>query len=151
DPLYDPRLEGIVLKALERDPRRRFQSARKMQESLEELAHNLRLRLSPMALADYMQVLFADKIGAWQAASADGDRAALERHFATVMAEREADLEAEEAVAAPVAELPPSEVQLSSLPSEDLRPRRRGRAWLVMVVLAGAAALALWRYRHEAV
>ncbi|HEX8954043.1 MAG TPA: serine/threonine-protein kinase, partial [Polyangia bacterium] len=73
DAAYDARLEAIVMKALERDPARRFQTARQLQQALEELAHDLRLRLSPLALADYLQGLFGEKIGAWQAASAAGD------------------------------------------------------------------------------
>jgi len=133
DPTYDARLSAIVMKALERDRTRRFQTARELQEALEELAHDMRLRLSPLALADYMQALFADKVGAWQEARDDGDVAKLERHFATVMAEREASEECE---------LPPSDVQLSSLPAE---PRRsRSTAWLALVLVA-AAGLFAWQ------
>jgi len=71
-----------------------------------------------------MQALFGDKIGAWQQASADGDVAKLERHFATVMAEREADLSAEEGEAVRPTALPPSlsDAQLSSLPDDSLMP-----------------------------
>jgi len=61
---YDVRLQAIVMRALERDPARRFGTARELQQALEELAHDMRLRLSPLSLADYMQALFADKIGA---------------------------------------------------------------------------------------
>jgi serine/threonine protein kinase len=152
DPAYDARLQAIVMKALDRDPRRRFQTARELQEALEELAHDMRLRLSPLSLADYMHALFADKIGAWQSVSADGDLGKLERHFATVMAEREADVSAEEAQ--PYPEQPQSEVQLSSLPDDDVQPRRRRRSPLLFVavgLLVGtAAALLFWRTRETA-
>ena len=134
DPTYDARLSAIVMKALERDPARRFQTARELQERLEELAHDMRLRLSPLALADYMQALFADKVGAWQEAREEGDVAKLERHFATVMAEREASEECE---------LPPSDVQLSSLPAE---PARRSRSLpLLTLLLVAAIAFAAWQ------
>jgi serine/threonine protein kinase len=133
DPAYDARLSAIVMKALEREPARRFQTARELQQALEELAHDMRLRLSPLALGDYMQALFADKVGAWQEAREDGDVAKLERHFATVMAEREASEECE---------LPPSDVQLSSLPPE---PRRSHRMlWLTLMLLA-AGGVAWWQ------
>src|SRR5262249_13171238 len=89
DPTYDARLQAVVMKALERDPHKRYQTARELQAALEELAHDLHLRLSALGLADYMHALFGDKIKQWNQASADGDVAKLEAHFATVMAERE--------------------------------------------------------------
>ena len=148
DPAYDPRLDAIVMKALERDPARRFQTARELQRALEELAHDLRLRLSQLALADYMQALFGDKIGAWQAASAGGDVAELERHFATVLAEREAADAGDEG--APVKLPPPpslSDLELSALPDEALAPSGRGggAGWLVALVAAAALAVGAWR------
>ncbi|HEY2748771.1 MAG TPA: serine/threonine-protein kinase [Polyangia bacterium] len=147
DAAYDPRLSAIVMKALERDPARRFQSARELQEALAELGHELRLRMSPLALADYMQALFADKVGAWQKASAEGDVAELERHFATVMAEREADLADEEGEGKPLyLPPPPSDVQLSSLPDAELAPRRGGGARWLLALLGLAAALGAWRF-----
>ena len=153
DPGYDARLSAIVMKALERDPARRFQTARELQEALESLGHDMRLRLSPLALADYMQALFGDKAGAWQKASAEGDVAQLERHFATVMAEREADLVSEEGEGerepvAAVLPLPPSDVQLSSLPAEALLvPTRYGAArWLAALVVLAGGILGVWRF-----
>jgi hypothetical protein len=143
---YDPRLQAIVLKALERDPARRFQTAREMQVAIEELAHELRLRLSPLGLADYMRALFADKINRWEQAAADGDVAKLEAHFATVMAEREADLAAEEATPRPralgPASLLPGEVPVSSLPPAVWRPRR-GRTRVLVIGFAAAFLVTL--------
>ncbi|MGZ3428992.1 MAG: serine/threonine protein kinase, partial [Polyangia bacterium] len=152
DPKYDQRLQAIVMRALEREPARRFATARELQEALEELAHDMRLRLSPLALANYMQALFADKVGAWHEVSADGDVAKLERHFATVMAEREVAEEGDDAREASVPPPPQSEMQLSSLPDEGLEPMRRRRGgrvlWAMALVVAGLAAGA-WRYRGE--
>jgi len=149
DPAYDPRLSAIVMKALERDPARRFQTARELQEALEELAHDLRLRMSMLALADYMQSLFADKVGAWKRASDEGDVAQLERHFATVMAEREADLAAEEAEGEgkPLyLPPPPSDVQLSSLPDEELTPRRGHAPAILLALVVLVAGFGVWRF-----
>jgi hypothetical protein len=155
DPSYDERLQAIVMKALERDPERRFQTARELQEALEERAHDLRMRLSPLALADYMRALFAEKVGAWERASADGDRQKLEAHFATMAAEREADLAAEEAGGglSPVyCDPPPSDVQLSSLPDDERAPRRgRARLWLALLAATAAVAVGGWHYRGEIV
>ena len=152
DASYDVRLQAIVMRALERDPARRFQTARELQQALEELAHDMRLRLSPLSLADYMQALFADKIGAWHEASADGDVAKLEKHLLTVMAEREANEASDEGEAV---KLPPppslSGAELSSLPDEALGPVRRGRGPVVVMLSTMVAALAFagWRYRGE--
>ena len=152
DPAYDARLDAIVMKALERDPARRFQTARELQRALEELAHDLRLRLSQLALADYMQALFGEKIGAWQAASADGDVAKLERHFATVLAEREAAEGSDEGEVVKVP-LPPSlsDLELSSLPDDELAPARRSPTrWLLALTLVAAVGVAGWRWRAQA-
>jgi hypothetical protein len=141
---YDPRLQAIVLKALERDPKQRFQTARELQVALEELAYDLRLRLSPLGLADYMHTLFADKIDGWERASADGDVAKLEAHFLTVAAEREADLAAEEAepprprALGPASLLP--EIELASLDELRVQPRPR-RARVLAIGVAAALAL----------
>ena len=147
DPSYDPRLQAIVMKALERDPERRFHTARELQQALEELAHDLRMRVSPLALADYMRGLFADKIGAWERAAAAGDVAQIAGHLATVAAERDAELASEESA---VQSAPPqSDVQLSSLPADELTaPRRRGGWWLALALVAVAAGLG-WRHRAE--
>jgi serine/threonine protein kinase len=152
DPQYDARLQAIVMRALERDPASRFATARELQEALEELAHEMRLRLSPLSLANYMQSLFDDKHGAWREVSADGDVGKLERHFATVMAERLDGDEEDESVPPPQ---PPSDVQLSSLPDEGLEPVRRrggaGRMLAALVLLVGAAAaMVAWRHREVA-
>ncbi len=141
DPTYDARLQAVVLKALERDPNKRYQTARELQQALEELAHDLRVRLSALGLADYMGALFSDKIKQWNQASADGDVAKLEAHFATVMAEREADMAAEEAEPKPRVlgpeSLTPGDVTV------DARPKRtRGRRLVMGVAVATVAAVA---------
>ncbi len=149
DPSYDPRLSAIVMKTLAPDPKQRFQTARELQMALDELAHELRLRLSPIALADYMHRLFAEKIGNWERAAADGDVAKLEAHFATVLAEREADLAAEEAQPlVPVGSRPRSDVQmveLEFLPDEDLRPVSHLGRWLGAAALVAAVVIGAWQ------
>jgi hypothetical protein len=140
DRSIDPRLDGIIMKALERDPAQRFQTAREVQVALEELAHDLRLRLSPLGLADFMHATFADKINRWERAAAGDDVEKLEAHFATVMAEREADLVAEEKepvpkVALGPASLPPVDM-LPELPADALVATRRWPAFLIAAVAA---------------
>jgi serine/threonine protein kinase len=161
DPDYDPRLEAIVMKALDTDPARRFQTAREMQEALERLAHDARLRLSPLGLADFMQALFSDKVNRWAEVREVDDAEKLERHFATVAAEREADLAAEEAnptelepSTPPVGSRSPNSVELAPLPDPDEEPPARragalGWAWALAaaVLVAGGTT---WFLRSHA-
>jgi len=61
-PGYPPELEQIVLKALAKDKTKRWQSARDMQAALEEFARSERIMLSTIALSQFMQGLFEEKL-----------------------------------------------------------------------------------------
>jgi serine/threonine protein kinase len=65
-------LERISLKALSNDPETRYQTAEELQLDLEELARELRLKQSAIALRSHMQELFAEEIKAWKSAQASG-------------------------------------------------------------------------------
>ncbi|MEO6776966.1 MAG: protein kinase [Kofleriaceae bacterium] len=65
-------LERITLKALSNDPDTRYQTAEELQLDLEELARELRLKQSSIALRSHMQELFAEEIQAWNHAQASG-------------------------------------------------------------------------------
>ena len=65
-------LERIALKALSNDPETRYQTAEELQLDLEELARELRLKQSAIALRSHMQELFAEEIKSWKAAQASG-------------------------------------------------------------------------------
>jgi eukaryotic-like serine/threonine-protein kinase len=55
-------LEPIILKAMERKPEQRFQSAREFQEALEEWLRSHSKTVSAPELADYLRTLFARRI-----------------------------------------------------------------------------------------
>jgi serine/threonine protein kinase len=59
---YPPELEVIVMRALEKDRSARFQSGREMQAALEDFVRRERIPVSNMALAQFMQTLFAEKL-----------------------------------------------------------------------------------------
>src|SRR5262249_47310716 len=61
DTSYDRRLEEIVMRALARDRRRRYQTARELQMDLEDLARARGMYLSMIALQQFMEGLFAHK------------------------------------------------------------------------------------------
>jgi len=65
-------LERITLKALSNDPETRYQTAEEVQLDLEELARELKLKQSSIALRSHMQELFAEEIKAWKSAQASG-------------------------------------------------------------------------------
>jgi len=64
-PGYPPELERIVLKALERAPERRYQTAREMQIDLEAFARDQKLEISSAALAEWMETTFGPKREIW--------------------------------------------------------------------------------------
>ncbi len=72
DRRFPPELERIVLRGLDRDPRRRYASALEMQLDLDRFARELGVLSSPTALARYMANLYRDEIEAWQGAQRQG-------------------------------------------------------------------------------
>ncbi len=63
---YPPALESIVMKALAKDPTERYQTARQMQNALEEFIREERVAVSSSALQQFMQSLFEDKLASQQ-------------------------------------------------------------------------------------
>ena len=61
-PGYPPELERIVMKALAKDKNERYQDARAMQGDLEAFIRNNRIGVSNIALSQFMQGLFEDKL-----------------------------------------------------------------------------------------
>ena len=71
-PGYPPALEAIVMRALARDPERRYRTALELQGQLEDFAHASRLRISPLVLARLMSGLFPARLEEWAHAKAQG-------------------------------------------------------------------------------
>jgi len=61
-PGYPPELEAIVMKALSKDKATRYQSARELQSALEDYVRKERIPVSNVALTQYMQSLFEEKL-----------------------------------------------------------------------------------------
>jgi hypothetical protein len=72
DPQYSPALETIVMRALEKDKDKRYQSARELQVDLEALVREHKLHVSPIALQGFMERVFGHKIEAWREAQSLG-------------------------------------------------------------------------------
>ena len=75
-PGYPADLERIVMKALAKDKTERYQSAREMQHDLEEFIRGNRLPVSNIALSQFMQGLFEDKLQSQKEALLQGKQLA---------------------------------------------------------------------------
>jgi serine/threonine protein kinase len=84
DPSFPPALEAIILRALEKRPADRFQTARQMQLEIEAFVRDHQLQVTPESLKQFMQTVFAAKIEAWRAAQARGQ--SLSEHLQTMTA-----------------------------------------------------------------
>jgi serine/threonine protein kinase len=73
---YPPALEAIVMRALEKKREDRWQSTREMQAALEEFVRNERVPVSNIALSQFMQRLFADKLASQKEALLQGKQLA---------------------------------------------------------------------------
>ena len=69
---YPPALEAIVMRALEKDREKRYQSAREMQADLEAFVRDEKLPVSSIALAEFMKSLFEEKLAAQKEALMQG-------------------------------------------------------------------------------
>ncbi len=67
-PNFSPDLEAIIMRALDRDPARRYATAQDFQVDLEEFARERKLALSSVTLGRFMHDLFADVIAEQRAA-----------------------------------------------------------------------------------
>ncbi len=72
---YPPELERIILKALARERRARYPTAREVHRDLEAFAQREGIRVSQLALAEFMASLFAEDSAAFR--QARGDAASL--------------------------------------------------------------------------
>ena len=75
-PGYPPELERIVMKALAKDKNERYQTGREMQADLEAFVRNNRIAVSNIALSQFMQGLFQDKLESQKEALLQGKQLA---------------------------------------------------------------------------
>lgn len=73
---YPLDLEAIVMRALAKDRETRYQSAREMQQALEEFVRRERIPVSTIALNHFMQSLFEDKLASQKEALLQGKQLA---------------------------------------------------------------------------
>ena len=75
-PGYPIALEDVVMRALSKDPEDRFQSAREMQSQLESFIRDEKIAVSNIALHQFMQTLFEEKLASQKEALLQGKQLA---------------------------------------------------------------------------
>ncbi len=78
-PEYPPELEAVVLKALSKKREDRYQTARDVEDALDEVSRTLALSSSRREMSRFMERLFGRQLEAWQKAKAEGK--SLEEHI----------------------------------------------------------------------
>ena len=143
-PGYPLALDRIVMKALSRSPDQRYQSARDLQGDLEAFIRQQRVAASSVSLAQWMEMLFEDKIAQQKEALQDV------KHLADVLASQYSDPgERYSITQTPASMRTPSasllEVGQAGIDSVSFAPRRSRWPWLAAAGLAlGLAAGAVY-------
>ncbi len=137
---YPPALEAIVMRALARNPRERWQSAREMQGAIEEFVRQERIGASRTRLAAFMAALFEDRLTAQRKALRRDKEVADGVAFASVAAESVEEARVERGIES----RHPSSLAPTTLLAEtdDVPAPQQGRAAVVLGALALLAVVA---------
>ncbi len=141
-PDYPPELEAIVMKSLAKNREDRFQSAREMQAELESFVRKNQIAVSNVALHQFMQSLFEEKLAAQKEALLQGKQLAdiIEMQHA-LTADPNATLEMDAAAAMRLASATQSMPAAARTVTELSIPARRRKN--VLAVGGGLAIAAL--------
>ena len=145
---YPVELEYIVMRALAKDRTARFQTAREMQGALEEYVRRERIPVSNIALTQFMQSLFEDKLAAQKEALMQGKQLADIIELQHGADPPPADADNSGRLSSSILSAPAASRTVTNLGARRSRPL----AWLGLlgVLLAGGAGSAYWVARHKA-
>jgi eukaryotic-like serine/threonine-protein kinase len=118
NPRITPELDAVVMKALERDPAQRWQSAAELRDALREIANQPGNAVDNKHVVDWVRWVFTQAPG-----SEASGVSKLKRISGATLA------------AAPVA----------PEPDPELRPERRHLGWIVLACVAMLAGLLVWK------
>jgi serine/threonine-protein kinase len=142
---YPRELEAIVMRALAKDRQHRWQSAREFQGALEEFVRRERLGVSTIALSQFMQSLFEEKLATQKEALLQG------KQLADIIALQAPDGPADSATNVDTQGSTTSTPAMRSLAS---LPSPKSRSGLIAGAIGMAAALsaavgAVWWVKHR--
>jgi serine/threonine-protein kinase len=138
---YPPDLEPIVMKALAKDANERYQSAREMQADLEGFVRRHQIAVSHIALNQFMQSLFEDKLALQKEALLQGKQLAdiIEMQHAMSSPDLN-DVDASGRHATSTQSMPAAARTVTDMSAAAHRPSRSG---LVIGIVAGVLGLAV--------
>ncbi|MDB4944921.1 MAG: Serine/threonine protein kinase PrkC, regulator of stationary phase [Labilithrix sp.] len=138
---YPPGLEAIVMKSLAKDARDRYQSAREMQADLETFVRQHQIAVSHIALNQFMQALFEDKLALQKEMLLQGKQLAdiIEMQHAMTAHDGQGDVDASGRHAASTNSMPAAARTLTDIAAQ---PHRSRGAGLAMGALGGVLLLA---------
>jgi serine/threonine protein kinase len=129
-PGYPADLERIVMKSLAKDKAERYQSAREMQADLEEFIRSNRLPVSNIALSQFMQGLFEDKLASQKEALMQG------KQLADII-EQQQPLESSLDVSQALLSTPAASHTVTDLPARGRGPMVFGGVAAVLLLVGG--------------
>ena len=138
-PDYPMGLEPIVMKALAKDVSQRYQSARELQSDLESFVRSHQIAVSHIALNQFMQSLFEDKLAAQKEALLQGKQLAdiIEmQHAMTAAHESDVDASGRHLVSS-TNSMPAAARTVTDMSVE----RHRSKSGLVLGIVAAVLAL----------
>jgi serine/threonine-protein kinase len=140
---YPPELEVVVMRALEKKREDRWQSAREMQAAIEGFVRAERVPVSNIALSQFMQRLFAEKLSAQKEALQQG------KQLADIIAHEQGGDSASGHVESSQSQSF-SVAGTASRAVTDGSASRRGLPWVAAAAAIGVVALAgsLWMTRR---
>ena len=140
---YPAELEAIVTRALSKDREQRYQSAREMQQELEDFVRRERIPVSTIALNHFMQSLFEDKLATQKAALLQG------KQLADIIELQQAAESDDGRLSQSILSTPAASRTLTAVTA--MRRRRGVAAGLAATfLLVGGAAGAMWMLRQKA-
>jgi len=138
-PSVPPELDAIVLKALARDPKDRYQTADEMRRALELFAERAGVRHATTALSDYMKQVFGRRREPWLV-----DRAATPVPMLEDIPREVSPDDGDDDLEIQISDAPPP-----TRPAIAPVPRRRRAVWIGGGVAVAAIAIALFVVGHH--
>jgi len=139
-PDYPMGLEPIVMKALAKDVKDRYQSAREMQSDLESFVRHHQIAVSHIALNQFMQSLFEDKLALQKEALLQGKQLAdiIEMQHALTSGQDQSDVDASGRHATSTNSMPAAARTVTDVSAA---PHRSSKGGLILGLIAGAVVL----------